>query len=310
MSSVKTIVDSSTVEQFLRQKYKSDILKFQFIKGGQLSQAFSFSVNNNAYVIKIRKDMHALKKEKAIFETLPDKDPSIPLPKIHDLGIFNKTGTPVLYYCICDLCEGQMLYEYGHTALLDFKSPFIEILVKINLVDISETQHYGHWEDFNKAPFRSWAEFMDDYVKSKITDLKEIFAGNSEELSFINMLEEKINKLLPFCSEERHLLHGDYGLNNTLGKGTNEITGIIDWELSKFGDFVYDIAWLEFWAYYGKQTYTEEYREIYEKKTEKKIANYKERLQCYTTCVLLHMVHFFCLSGQLETYQNMKKRNL
>ncbi|MHA2298695.1 MAG: hypothetical protein ACXAEU_07415 [Candidatus Hodarchaeales archaeon] len=87
MSSVKTIVDSSIVVHFLQQKYGSAIIDFQFIKGGQLSQAFSFKVDNNEYVIKIRKDLYALEKEKAIFENLSQKDPTIPLPKIYDLDV-------------------------------------------------------------------------------------------------------------------------------------------------------------------------------------------------------------------------------
>jgi aminoglycoside phosphotransferase (APT) family kinase protein len=184
----------------------------------------------------------------------------------------------------------------------------VEILFNIHQSDISETEHFGHWTDFKKANYQSWANFLDDYIKTKIDYLKDFFSDNNEELSFIKQLEDRIYELLPYCSEERYLIHGDYGLHNTLGTTPGKITGIIDWELSKFGDFVYDIAWLEFWAHYDKQTYKEAYRELYESKKGKEIENYEKRLQCYTLCVVLHMVYFNCTSGQLKAYQEMKTR--
>ncbi|MFW9996083.1 MAG: hypothetical protein ACFFD4_28845, partial [Candidatus Odinarchaeota archaeon] len=78
--------------------------------------------------------------------------------------------------------------------------------------------------------------------------------------------------------------------------------------ISKFGDFVYDIAWLEFWAYYDGQSYVKAYQEIYKARKGKKIENYDKRLQCYTLCTVLHMEWFNCKSGQLKAYQEIKKR--
>ncbi|MFX0063819.1 MAG: aminoglycoside phosphotransferase family protein [Candidatus Hermodarchaeota archaeon] len=310
MSLAKTKVNEISVKQFLQKKYEGNIENFQFIKGGQLSQAFSFGVANKEYIIKIRQDLEALEKEKSIFERISQHDSTIPVPQIYELGLFQEFKKSNLYYCISEKCEGKILYSFDKKALAHFKKPLIEILYKIHQIDISDTSNFGLWIDMRQAPFLSWEAFLQDYISSKVDYLSDFFTGNSEELGFIQQLEEEIRDLLYFCSEERHLIHGDYGAHNAVAIEPNKITGIIDWELSKFGDFVYDVAWLDYWGYYDNQSYKDGYQTIYESKNNQKIKNFEERLLCYKLCVGLHMSYFDCISGQLDAYKIGKKQIL
>ena len=47
--------------------------------------------------------------------------------------------------------------------------------------------------------------------------------------------------------EDRHLVHSDLLHFNVLVSG-RRITAVIDWGDSKYGDFLYDVAWFTFWA--------------------------------------------------------------
>jgi aminoglycoside phosphotransferase (APT) family kinase protein len=47
------------------------------------------------------------------------------------------------------------------------------------------------------------------------------------------------------CPEERRFLHGDDGFGNVLARD-GEVTAVLDWLDAKDGDFVDDVAWLDF----------------------------------------------------------------
>ena len=45
----------------------------------------------------------------------------------------------------------------------------------------------------------------------------------------------------------RHLVHADLLHGNVLVAG-DRITAVLDWGCSLYGDFLYDVAWMTFWA--------------------------------------------------------------
>src|SRR5207249_1974221 len=50
--------------------------------------------------------------------------------------------------------------------------------------------------------------------------------------------------LLPRCPEERQVVHGDYGYDNVLAEH-GRVTGVLDWEALRYGDPLYDVAYLQ-----------------------------------------------------------------
>ncbi|GHO85573.1 phosphotransferase [Dictyobacter formicarum] len=60
-------------------------------------------------------------------------------------------------------------------------------------------------------------------------------------------LHAELVRYLDWCPEERCLLHGDFGFSNALTK-VDRLSGILDWGLSLYGDPVYDVARMNFWA--------------------------------------------------------------
>jgi hygromycin-B 4-O-kinase len=252
-------------------------------------------------------DIESLKKEQAIFNKLSKLDPTIPIPKIIEIGVFDKNESNPRFYCISELCEGKMVFLHEKETMDRLIVEMLEILYKIHTTDISETKGYGDWLEFKEAPYKNWNSFLQEYTKKHIDYLLEFFKDKLEDRVIIEKIETKINKLLPNCSEERFLIHGDYGAHNTIAI-PERVTGIVDWELSKFGDFVYDIAWLEYFGHYGEKRiyFADMYKKIYEKRSKQKIKNFDERLTCYILCVCLHMTYFFCSSNQIQAYESDK----
>jgi aminoglycoside phosphotransferase (APT) family kinase protein len=307
MSTVKTKVNEESVKLFLETKYNNEISNINFIRGGQLSQAISYTVENKDYLLKIRMDNESLKKEQAIFNKLSKTDPTIPIPKILEIGVFDNNESNPRFYCISELCEGKMLFQFEKEVMDRLIIEMLEILYKIHSIDISETKGYGDWLEFKEAIYNSWKSFLQEYTKKHIDYLLNYFKDKPEDKEIIEKLKLKISKLLPLCPEERYLVHGDYGAHNTIAI-PGRITGIIDWEISKFGDFIYDIAWLEYFGHYGKERiyFADMYKKIYEKRSNQKIKNFEERLTCYILCVCLHMAYFYCTSSQIQAYESDK----
>jgi len=192
MPSVKAIVDETSVKEFLIDKYETP-LNIQFISGGQLSQAFSYSVGNDEYILKIRKDIEALNKEKEIFDKLSKYDSTIPIPKVFDSGLFAEKEDHSLFYCISEKCDGDISWKLDSGVLDILKSNMLEILLEIHQTDISETRGYGDWWVFKEASHTTWREFMIHYTKSKIDEARTFLKGQKEEIEFIDRLGKEID---------------------------------------------------------------------------------------------------------------------
>lgn len=48
------------------------------------------------------------------------------------------------------------------------------------------------------------------------------------EREFFEMIYRRLQRLLPFCLEERWLVHGGYGFNNVLVEN-GAVTAVLDW---------------------------------------------------------------------------------
>ncbi len=54
----------------------------------------------------------------------------------------------------------------------------------------------------------------------------------------------RMNYLLKYCPEERYLVHADFGFGNVLAH-EGKITAVLDWTEARYGDFLFDVAWLD-----------------------------------------------------------------
>ncbi len=308
MSKVKTKVEFAKVDSFLENLFNSKVDNLMTLGGGEFSQAFSFVFEKNKYVIKIRKTRKSFEKEKIAHEILTMKKTSIPIPKIHDIGLFQENQQKKLYYCISDRVPGKILTEYRFSELKQIDPFLIRMLINIHKVDISDSINYGQWKRYDKTYFQSWREYILDFVKNQKKYWNKMFSTGLFDKDLYKKITKEIENLIVYCSEKRYLIHGDYGFDNVLATPKGEITGIIDWELSMFGDFVYDIAWLDFWSFIQDGIHSKLYRRIYGKLYNEEINNYTERLNCYKLYIGLASLAFFSESLQQAKYTEVKER--
>jgi hygromycin-B 4-O-kinase len=87
-----------------------------------------------------------------------------------------------------------------------------------------------------------------DDAASRI-DWREALIGHQQVYAVFLRAYDEMQKLIGYCSEERHLIHNDLLHFNLLIDG-DKIAGVIDWGCSLYGDFLYDLAMFDLWQFY------------------------------------------------------------
>jgi hygromycin-B 4-O-kinase len=302
MSTVKTKIDQELVLSFLEKYFSEQVSDLIYIKGGEGSQAFSFSVTNKPYVIRVNSRNYSFLKDQ--FAVKYFQSELVPIPKIVEVGMLNDK----YHYALSERVPGKRLDEFSEEEQAVIRPQLFETLEAIHATDISFSTGYGHWNENGIAPRSAWKEVivgLDGYATGK-EGRPNFFETTFLEKEVWDKVYGEIVKLVPFISEERHLLHGDYGFDNMLSDG-KKISGVIDWGESSYGDFLYDYAWLSYWskdqAYrtFSKEYFTSENIEV---------PHFEERMKCYELHIGLGALGFYAFSEQRETYEWNKARLL
>ncbi|MFD0773214.1 phosphotransferase family protein [Streptomonospora algeriensis] len=178
------------------------------------------------------------------------------LPTAHDMGREHRvisaladTPVPVPYTVL--LCEdtevlGAPFYVMEHVEGVPYRSAeqldalgaartggiaasMIDTLVDLHAVDPAAVglAGFGKPEGFLERQLRRWK--------------KQLEASRSRELPGIDRLHERLGARIP-ASPEPAVVHGDYRLDNLLVGPDDEITAVLDWEMSTLGDPLTDLA--------------------------------------------------------------------
>lgn len=299
MSTHKTIVDQETITSFLNGIFPEGISNFETIKGGEGSQAFSFSVLDDQYIIRINKNGSVgFEKDQYAFRHFAS--PILPIPEVCNIGKIDEN----LYFCISKKSEGKILDAYTDEEKRGFAIELFATLNAIHAIDISGTEGYGEWNSSGQAMGKSWKQTVMgvDYRVLAEDGKPGLFETSFLEKDVHDAFSRKISELSQYCSEKRYLLHADCGFDNLLSDG-RKITGVIDWENSMYGDELYDLAWLSFW--WPEIGYEPMYIE-YAKNKEIEIEHFNERVLCYKLCVGLNALIFFASTDQKDKYEYTK----
>ena len=297
MSTFKTKIDQELVTTFLKEKFDNTITQIEFLKGGESSQAFAFQSKGEGFVIRVNSNEQNFEKDKYVAEHFASKQ--IPAPRIIEIGKFDEK----LFYAISEKALGATVDNFSESEYQKILPEMLSILDAIHAVDIHDTTGYGKWSQNNgQGEDDSWKEAVlsvNMYVKDG-----NLFKTSFLEKDIWDTVYSEIERLVEFCPEERYLIHSDYGGDNVVSDG-EKVTGVLDWASSRYGDFIYDIAWLSFWPV--KNDPQKVVENIYRNKG---IQDFEERLLCYKLRIGLGSLSFYAYSEQKDKYDSIKERTL
>ncbi|MCE7742810.1 MAG: hypothetical protein GOP50_10185, partial [Candidatus Heimdallarchaeota archaeon] len=217
MSILKTRVNISEVEGFLKKNFSTGIKNIEILKGGEISQAFSFDDNSASFVIKVRKVRRRFRKvdpfakETEISKILRKKNPQIPIPKVVRYGLFKGDKRNRFIYSIVEKANGSFVHLFQKEKANLVDESLVDTLYLIHSIDVSKTKGYGFWERWNKAKLKSMQEHILKGLDREKIYTNDRFSSGIFEKDLYLQGSTRIKELINFCSSKRYLVHADYG---------------------------------------------------------------------------------------------------
>ena len=167
---------------------------------------------------------------------------TLPIPKVLRIGNFDGQS----YYCISERIFGVLSNKLSEEEMQPALPGVRRTLANLFNANISASTGYGGPKlPSGNASHSSWKDFLSICMHDF-----SIYRANASNLGldpdFADRFMAQFQNNLQFASEERRLLHGDPGFDNMFVKD-GHVAGIVDWAFMKYGDWMLDFAFLEFW---------------------------------------------------------------
>jgi aminoglycoside phosphotransferase (APT) family kinase protein len=244
MQAERLVWKVSEVRDFLGELLGVRIVRVRRVAYGNWSTAYYASTLGNEYVLRLSRIREDFDKDAYAGSF---RHAHIPVPKTHLIG-----EIPYGYFAVSERMRGRYLDSLTGDELTQALPAIARLVWRISRVETSATSGYGVWAPDGNASFMSWQSYLADTVTND--NDSRIFGWQARlkvsDFAWKNF-QQTVSYYLPLvssCPETRHLIHGDLLNYNILLSGKDEVSGVMDWGWSKYGDPLYDLARLCFWA--------------------------------------------------------------
>jgi aminoglycoside phosphotransferase (APT) family kinase protein len=300
MSTYKTQVEAETLRLFFARHKSADEQSLETIEGGEVSQAYFFNSQEGPRVLRINQHKEdGFRKDRLAHEHFSSD--LVPVPAIIEIGTL-ANGT---YYAVSERVSGKTLDKFSSKEIATLMPTVFRTLDAIHQTEpIGEG--YGFLDMDGKGQSSSWHEALEAEQEDRDRKDKPTDTPFFEQQTYKHV-RKVIKQYYRYCpSDICRLIHKDYGFGNTLCDGQH-ITGVIDWQSVSYGDPMYDVAWLDFWA--PKQGWAATIRQYYIEGN-RLPEHFDERLACYQLIIAANCMSFFAKSHQEDKYNWVRDQAL
>lgn len=266
-------------------------------KGGQSNPTYKITTENQEFVLRrkppgiLLPSAHAVDREYKVITAL--QNTAVPVP--HTYGLCEDEDVIGTAFFVMDFLDGNIYWD----LLLADKSPKerMEIYASKNKV-IAEL----HKVDYKSVGLSEYGK-PGNYIARQVSRwTKQYLASETENIPAMHNLIDWLPPNIP-DEDETTIVHGDYRLDNMVFNSSNNVMGVLDWELSTLGhpiaDFNYHcISWRNIPELADQKFCNEngipseeDYRNMYSEHTGKKL---DENWEFYT------IFNIFKLAGILQ----------
>jgi len=288
-----------TIEEaakFLSGYYSEEISNVHGLSGGKHSKAYSYTYDGSNFIIRFNAENRGFLKDKYASEHFGDK---IPIPKIIDLNAYGEG----MYFCITEKARGETArdqYKRQDFSSIPLLYDAIENIAKM----LAPGTGYGYLDLNGHASYFSSAEYMRSLYHTKdLFDWDQIFKIPFVDKKFTDYVAERMEHFAGYSSEERELLHGDFGADNVFVDG-GAVSAIIDWEKMRCGDHFLDVGRVLLFCP-NREATTRAAIEFYK---DKNIKNWKERAAMGVYHVVLTNYAYAALGGNEASCKSSEAR--
>jgi hygromycin-B 4-O-kinase len=287
-------VSPDDVQVLLASQFTTPVANLVQLTVGSVARIFAFEVEGEPFVIRFNSEAYLdFGKEDAIFRLLLAGS-AVPVPKIVARGTMSD-----LSWAISNRIAGIHLDALPPDEFVAMTPQVAAILDCIHRASISGTTGFGYFGAELTGQYATWREHVlsirEDRPGGYNPPWAVTFATTRLDEALIQEFFRRIGGLVDYCPEERCLVHGDYGFDNVLVQD-GQITGVLDWLNAQFGDFLYDVAWLDFWS---DIDFTAHFREHYTA-IGRDIPHFAERIRCYQYVMACDCLRFNAYGGDSQ----------
>jgi len=292
-------MDPNRIQDFLQIYFNHRSSDVQLIGAGWFSQAFSFSIGDQGFTFRVNQYEEDLKKDALAYQYFVA--PQVPIPCTVRCGQYDKKH----YYMITERVPGKKFNQLSHGDALALTPQLFETLEAIQSTDISGLGGWGLADASGQGRFASWEVYLMSVYNQKFKDdWRDLASYTFLEHSLYARYLDEMERLLPYCSQEKSLIHRDIGGDNILSDG-ERITGVLDWADFGLGDSLFDIAYLDYWP--SGIPYADLWRERAAEKGQMP-EHFEERLSCYKLWIALDSMRIAAVKDDWKMYLRNRER--
>ena len=230
--------------RFLADHYGAAIDRIEIIGEGAWSRGFAFAVGGEDLVARFGAQLEDFEKDRVASSF---SSPALPVPEMLEVG--EALGA---FVAVSRRASGEFLEALSPQGILDVAPALFAAFEAIRSVDISHTTGFGEWGADGTAPHATWRDAM---LSAAVDDPGHRTAGWSRRLAedppAQRLFDECIRRIDELAdatpADVRSLVHADFINRNVLVEG-DRLTAVFDWGCSLYGDFLFEIAWIENWS--------------------------------------------------------------
>jgi hygromycin-B 4-O-kinase len=268
------------------------------IDQGEWSSAYSYRSGEDEFIIRFSHLDEDFRKDQFAYSFV---SPKLPIPRIVKIG--EAFGG---YYAISEKAVGVAIDTLDPTGMKQVVPSVIALLDALRTADISYTRGFGGWDIHGNAPCASWKESLldiaNDHPDGRIHGWREKLASSSLGIDQFNHLFQQFSSLVGKCPEDRHLIHADL-LHYNLLVADSRISAVIDWGCSRYGDFLYELAWFTFWSPWFSSMQGIDFQKLARQhyiKIGLDVPHFDERIKAYELHIGLDSIAYLSFIGNWE----------
>lgn len=272
------LLTPQVVEAFLMETTGAAVSDLAPIALGEWSTVYSFKKKRKAFVIRFSEYREDFAKDRIAYSY---NSPGLPVPQVIQLG-----ETFGGYFAISEKLPGIAIDFLDLAEMRRVIPAVFDLLDALRMADISSSEGYGFWSEDRRGAHASWKQALLDIAND--TPAKRIHGWKNKLSASVGLeafshLQQKLASLTDSCPDDRHLIHSDL-LHYNLLIANNEISAVLDWGNSLYGDFLYELAWFTFWSSWYPAMAGIDFRKLalaHYSEIGLDVQDFEERLACY-----------------------------
>jgi hygromycin-B 4-O-kinase len=212
---------------------------------GMWSRAFGFVHDGRELVARFGDHVDDYEKDR---RAAAWSSPRLPVPRVLDIVRWHDG-----WCCVAERAHGDVLEQLDAAGWRAVLPSLLDVYDALRAIDVRATTGWGGWDESGHAALHSWAEFLllvglDDPTRRTHGWRDKLHSSPVGDVAFTEgerALRALAASLPPF---DRAVVHADLINRNVLvDTAAGRITAVFDWGCSIYGDFLYELAWMQFW---------------------------------------------------------------